>query len=135
MRRRAIISAGPLSQQGIVEPVADRARQDLPLRIVVPSRKFRKLQRLGLRSALEEFPHLCAVLLREYRARGVQQFTTGGEHPPQGVEQLRLRAAERGDVGSAPQPLDVGVAPYDARGLARRVQDRKSTRLNSSHLG
>ncbi len=87
-------------------------RQQLPRR--------GRCYRIGM--AGEEGPGLLHPLLREHRAGDVQQFAAGPQQRPKRVEQRGLRGRERGNVGGATQPADVGVAAGDARGAAGRVE-------------
>src|SRR5690606_32178247 len=62
------------------------------------------------------------VLLRQYRAGGIQQDAARLEALPQVTEQCCLNVAQLLYIGRAPQQLDIGVAANDTRGGARCVQ-------------
>ena len=62
------------------------------------------------------------VLLREHGAGGIQQFTIRAKHLPKRIEDRALPRSEGRDIVGPAQPLDVRMAPRDARGRAGNVR-------------
>ena len=73
--------------------------------------------------AFQKRRDLGLVFFVEQRTRGVQQFTTSREEPPQRTQYALLLRRELRDVGRAPQPLHVGMTAYYARARAWNVRE------------
>ena len=75
--------------------------------------------------ALQKSVDLLLAFGLEDRTGRVDQPAARLEQRPQSVKQLALDRDQRRHIVRSAQPTDVGVAPHDARGGARRIeQDR-----------
>ena len=70
---------------------------------------------LGFGMALDKALDLVVIFFPEHRTRHIQEFTTSGQQPPQGIDHDLLARRELRDIRFAPQPFDIRMAARHAR--------------------
>ena len=80
----------------------------------LPGIKAGQRQLSRIRLLTQKFVNLALIFFKKNRTSRVQQFTTLRQRRPQPAQDGGLLAGEIAQIGLAPQPFDVNMAPDNA---------------------
>ena len=121
-----------------LEPADIVARGVNPARLLVHRTSGSSGEPLTIRRAWIEERIYVLIRLRALHALGLsprdRQVVIGIVHPPDPMDVRRPQQILRAAGFYRKEPVDCRRPPEEIRDLLRRLRDRKSTRLNSSHI-